>query len=132
MTLRYLFGPVGRGFADANLAPHRRRGDCLAFGPEADTDLRIGHDDTWESIAARLPAGWRPDFVALYLPYTVVPECLWSAPVPLVGLAADWHLLFHHYRLRLPHVDLVLTDRPGVETMARAGLAHACTANPVA
>jgi hypothetical protein len=130
MKLRYLFGPVHGDFADQNLRLPRQRGYCLAFGPEpVAADLHVQAGDPWEAICGRLPVGWRPDFVALYLPYTIVPDCLWSAPVPLVGLALDWHLLFHHYRRRLPHVDAVLTDAPGVETLARAGIPHALPAN---
>ena len=63
--------------------------------------------------ARRLPADWQPDFVVLYLPYSSVPAGLWLAPVPLVGLALDWHLLWHDYRQRLPMCDLVLTDPAG-------------------
>src|SRR5205085_2096925 len=77
----------------------------------------------------RLPSGWQADYVVLYLPYTSVPPCLGLAPVPLVGLAADWNLLWHHYRRCLRRCDLVLTDTPGVEALARAGLAHARPAN---
>ena len=69
--------------------------------------------------------GWQPDFIALYLPYTVVPECLWSAQVPRIGLAADWNLLWHDYRRSLRACHLVLTDAAGVDVMAREGIAHA-------
>src|SRR5262245_56953972 len=115
MSPRYLFGPVTPAFADQTLGALRASGECLAFGPAADVDLDVGPDAPWEQIEARLPEGWRPDFVALWLPYAVVPEELWSAPVPLVGLAADWNLNFHHYRLRLPLLELALTDAAGVE-----------------
>jgi hypothetical protein len=76
-------------------------------------------------VLAKLPPGWEPDFVALWLGYCAPPAGLWSAPVPVVGLAPDWTLLFHQYRHQLPRCDLVLTDTPGVEALARAGLAHA-------
>jgi hypothetical protein len=98
MSRRYLFGPVSRQFADQNLHAARLAGDCLAFDPAGETDLAIGPADTWQAVLDHLPAGWRPDFVALDLHYTTVPPALWSAPVPLVGLAADWNLLFHGYR----------------------------------
>ncbi len=65
----------------------------------------------------------------LDLHYTSIPPALWSAPVPLVGLAGDWNLLWHHYRRALPRCDLVLTDTLGVETLAREGIAHARPAN---
>src|SRR5262245_58396692 len=126
---RYLFGPVPAAFADQNLHPQRQAGACVAFGPTADMDLTIGLDDTWDGLCGRLPAGWRPDFIVLNLGYATVPAGLWSAPVPLVGLAKDWNLLWHAYRRQLPHCDLVLTDAEGVETLARAGLPHARAAN---
>src|SRR5262249_55605571 len=129
MARRYLFGPVTAAFADQNLHEARQRGDCLAFAVDGGADLTIGPQDPWLSVQERLPAGWQPDFIALYLPYTSVPACLWSAPVPLVGLAADWNLLWHWYRHCLRQCDAVLTDTVGVETRRRAGLAHAVVAN---
>ena len=128
MSLRCLFGPVSAAFADQNLHQLRASGGCLAFGP-AGVDVTVGASDSWEAIAARLPAGWRPDFLALWLPYTVLPECLWSAPVPLVGLAGDWNLLWHSYRRLLPRLELALTDAAGVEALTRAGFAHVRHAN---
>ena len=76
-------------------------------------------------MAAQFPAGWRPDLVALWLNYTGVPGCLWSAPVPIVGLATDWNLLWHEYRQVLPFCDAVLTDGPGVDALARGGIERA-------
>src|ERR1043166_8042783 len=98
MPRRYLFGPVSATFADQCLRRHRQAGHCLAFGPGGGVDLVLRPGDPWEAVRARLPAGWEPDFVALRLHYTRVPAGLWSAPVPLVGLAVDWNLLWHHYR----------------------------------
>lgn len=49
---------------------------------------------------------------------------------PLVGLAVDWNLQWHHYRARaLPRCDLILTDTHGVDVLHRAGLTHARAAN---
>jgi GT2 family glycosyltransferase/tetratricopeptide (TPR) repeat protein len=129
MTRNYLIGPVTADFAEQYLRDPRADGRCLAFNAQGTTDLTIGHSDTWEAVSRRFPPGWRPDFVALYLPYTTIPAGLWSAPVPLVGLAADWNLLWHHYRRCLPSCDLVVTDLLGVEVMQREGIAHARAAN---
>jgi GT2 family glycosyltransferase/tetratricopeptide (TPR) repeat protein len=126
---RYLFGPVTADFAEQYLSRPRGAGECLAFSADGSTDLTIGADDTWEAICGRLPTGWQPDFIALYLPYTTIPASLWTAPVPLVGLAADWNLLWHSYRRLLRRCDLVLTDLPGVEVLAREGIPHARVAN---
>jgi hypothetical protein len=128
MCRRYLFGPVTPSFAHAHLRGPRADGSCLTFHHEEGADLTVGPADTWEDVCARLPAGWRPDFVALYLPYTTVPGCLWAAPVPLVGLAADWNLLWHRYR-GLSRCDLLLTDAGGVAAFTRAGLPQARAAN---
>src|SRR5262249_46856225 len=129
MSLRTLFGPVTATFADQNLHSLRRAGTCLAFGPEPGVDLIVGPGDSWSKIAAKLPAGWTPELVALWLPYTQIPAGLWTAPVPLPGLAADWNLPFHAYRTVLPRCDAVLADAPGVEVLRRAGHAHAQPAN---
>jgi GT2 family glycosyltransferase/Flp pilus assembly protein TadD len=124
MNRRYLFGPVSRDYADRNLKTFRATGECLAFNAAGDLDLQIGASDTWDAVCSRLPDGWRPDFLALNLSYTSVPNSLWQAPVPLIGLAGDWSLLWHYYRRRLPSCEMVLTDLAGAEAMNRAGMAH--------
>ncbi|MGE3804185.1 MAG: glycosyltransferase [Gemmataceae bacterium] len=129
MTLRYLFGPVSPEYARERLERPRQEGHCLVFDHQDGVDLAIGQEDAWEAICAKLPAGWHPDFVALHLPYRTVPHALWSAPVPLVGLAVDWNLLWHHYRRRLRSCELILTDTLGVTTFAREGLEQARVAN---
>ncbi len=130
MSLRYLFGPVAGAFADQNLREARQAGDCLAFNATgAGVDLALGPTATWADLLARLPKGWRPNFVALWLPYATVAPALWAAPVPLVGLAPDWNLLWHHYRRCLRRCELVLTDAPGVDVLAREGIDHAAPAN---
>jgi GT2 family glycosyltransferase/predicted Zn-dependent protease len=129
MSRRHLFGPTTPSFAYHNLEEQRQAGCCLAFDPAGATNIVIGPSDTWEEVCHRLPQGWQPDFVVLYLPYTTIPACLWTAPVPLIGLAADWQLQWHSYRRRLRCVDLILTDTAGVEALARAGISHARAAN---
>src|SRR5713226_9148045 len=124
MPLRFLFGPVTTAFAEENLRRFREAGTCLAFGPAGTSDISIAPSDTWDSVLAKLPERWQPDFVALWLPYTTIPSGFWSAPVPLIGLAADWNLLWHQYRRCLRRCDLVLTDATGVEVMRRAGITH--------
>jgi len=129
MARRHLFGPVSPRFVEQNLYRHCQSGDCLAFDATGATSFAIGMADTWDGIAARWPAGWQPDFAVLDLHYTMIPPCLWQAPVPLIGLAQDWNLLWHAYRRLLHHVDLVLTDTGGVEHVAREGIRHAWAAN---
>jgi glycosyltransferase involved in cell wall biosynthesis/predicted Zn-dependent protease len=124
MRRRYLFGPVTAAFADQNLRQARASGECLAFGP-AGADLEVGPADTWETVLPRLPPGWSPDFVALYLRQYSVPPGLWPAPIPLVALAPDWDLSWHAYRRLLTWCDLALTDATGVEVLGRQGLSHA-------
>jgi hypothetical protein len=129
MSLRYLFGPVSAEFVSQNLQRERQASACLAFGESGTTDLAVAPGDTWDSLCARLPDGWRPDFVVLYLAYSSVPAWLWAAPVPLVAWAPDWNLQWHWFRRRLRSCERVLTDRPGVEALAREGIAHARAAN---
>src|SRR5689334_16998608 len=61
---RSLFGPVSPAFADEYLTAPRRAGACLCLG----VDVPFPRDDTWAAVASRLPAGWRPDRVLLWLP----------------------------------------------------------------
>ncbi|HZU38674.1 MAG TPA: hypothetical protein VFA18_22295, partial [Gemmataceae bacterium] len=125
MNHRYLFGPVTPAFADQNLHRARQAGECLAFDATGATDLMVGPADSWDMVCQRLSAGWAPDFLVLYLPYTTIPPGLWAAPIPIMGLAADWNLLWHGYRHCLPACDLVLTDAAGVQALTRQGLDHA-------
>jgi len=122
MPLKYLFGPVDAAYADDNLSAPRAAGNCLTFNSEGNLDLTIGWGEHWDDVSKRLPAGWTPDFIALFLPFTAVPDLFWSAPVPLVGLAGDWHLLWHQYRFALPLCDLVFSDSRGVEAFRQAGI----------
>src|SRR5579884_1072269 len=125
MSRRYLFGPVTPAFADQNLHPARQAGECLAFDAAGATDLLVGPADSWDMVSHRLPDGWMPDFLVLYLPYTTIPPGLWAAPIPIIGLAADWNLLWHSYRRCLPACDLVLSDAAGVQRLACQGIDHA-------
>jgi tetratricopeptide (TPR) repeat protein len=107
----------------------RQIGARLAFGPAGRLDVALGPNDTWETLGSGFPAGWHPHFLTLYLPYTTIPKRLWSAPLPLIGWAGDWNLLWHGYRRRLRQCDLVLTDTAGVEALAKEGIGHARAAN---
>jgi GT2 family glycosyltransferase/Tfp pilus assembly protein PilF len=128
MTLRYLVGPVDHEDA-RNYAADRGRGTCLTFNARGDADVTIQPGDNWEAVEGHLPDSWRPEAVVLNLAYTTVPEGLWSAPVPLIGLAPDWPLLWHFYRRVAPRCELLLTDSAGVEVLRRTGYAHARPAN---
>ena len=125
MGLRYLFGPVSASFGEQQLLRQRRAGECLIFDESGTADVMIGEDDSWDVVGSRLPGGWLPDFVVVNLSYTMVPACLWSAAVPLIGLAGDWNLLWHWYRHCTRACDLILTDSAGVEAFAREGVVHA-------
>jgi glycosyltransferase involved in cell wall biosynthesis/SAM-dependent methyltransferase len=109
-------------YAEDNLQEVRQAGACLAFNGAGDTDLTITMTDRWEEVAARFPPGWQPDFIFLFLPYHVIPPCLWQAPVPVIGFAGDWTLLWHGLQLPLSWCDFIFTDWRGAETMAQAGL----------
>jgi glycosyltransferase involved in cell wall biosynthesis len=125
MPLRVLFGPVTSAFAESHLPPRSDAREWLAFDLQGPADLVVGPGDSWEEIKARFPDGWQPDLVVLHPTYRVVPLGLWNAPAPLVAFAGDWNLQGHAYRRLLGHCDRVLTDVPGVEALARAGIRHA-------
>ena len=125
--MRHLFGPVDAQFANQNLSSLCASGDCLTFGH--DSDLPLMPDALWSDVESRFPSEWKPDFIAVWLPYTQVPNWVWQAPIPVIGLAADWNLQWHRYRKLLDRCDVVLTDTVGVEVMQRAGFRQARTAN---
>ena len=122
MAVQYFFGPTTRSFAEQNLRGPLERGECLVF--ENDGASACREDDSWESFVARLADGRQPDFLVLSLPYQSIPRAIWDAQVPIVGLASDWNLQWHHYRYALPRCDLVFTDFLGVSTFTRAGMPH--------
>jgi GT2 family glycosyltransferase len=122
MSLRYLFGPVTESFAEQNLDGERKAGRCVTFQSDADAGLSIKMGESWDEACRRFPESWEPDFVVLQPAYATVPACLWAAPVPRVVLATDPTLLYHYYRERLAQADLVLSDGPGAEMLARVGI----------
>jgi glycosyltransferase involved in cell wall biosynthesis len=128
MVIRYLFGPVPGRYGTRNLARQRRAGACKTFGPDG-ADVGMLPGDTWESVCGRLSADWRPDFLVLALAAAPVPAWVWSAPLPRVGLALGWPLLWHAYRRQLAGCELVLADPAGAARLAAAGLPHVRAAN---
>lgn len=129
MSVPHLFGPLKPEYADQLISKQRRSGTCLMFGPDG-SDVVAAPTDSWTEISAKIPAGFDPQFLALWLAYAQIPAGIWDAPIPIVGLAADWNLLFHRYRRDyLPRCDLILTDVPGVAVIKKAGFEHAQVAN---
>jgi GT2 family glycosyltransferase/tetratricopeptide (TPR) repeat protein len=119
---RYLFGPLPETEATNLLGRHLKSGDCIDFDT---TGWRaFGLDETWNGFAARLPAGWLPDFIVLNLAYRRIPRGIWNSPLPIVALAPDWNLQWHFLRRICKRCELVLTDAKGVETFQRQGIAQ--------
>jgi hypothetical protein len=123
MVSRYLIGPVPAAFAQEHLAEPRAAGRCLAFNAEGNLDLKVGPTEGWDQVVSQLPPGWNPDLLLLQLAYTTVPAGLWSAPLPIVGMAGDYNLLWHYYRASLGRCDHVLTDVIG-NAYGGAGMDH--------
>jgi len=107
MSFRYLFGPLTQGFELSNLQPMMDTGTLVPFSlvPREPSVLTVDWNDSWEGLLARCPEGFQPYFIALPLAYQSIPTWLYRAPVPLVGVAADWSLLFHQYRQQLPWLE---------------------------
>jgi hypothetical protein len=121
---RYLIGPRDRGELAAALPSGTREGDALPFDRH---DLDAA--GSWRGLCDRRAGGREPDLVFLHLAYQSIPAWLWSAPVPLVGLAADAQALWGWCRHALPLCERVLADGPTVERLRRAGITHARPAN---
>jgi GT2 family glycosyltransferase/Flp pilus assembly protein TadD len=119
--LHCLFGPAPETFSARDLgAPDEN----VVFDFDGRHSFGLSANTSWEEVLGQLPPGWRPDFLALSLAYNSIPIGLWRAPVPIIGLAADWNLLWSYYRHVLPRCDLVLCDEPGIESLQRAGIAY--------
>lgn len=125
---RYLLGPVTATFADQSLRAQRETAECIAFDETGSAGLAVNPSVSWEDVRRRLP-GWEPDFLVLYLAYTTIPPGLWAAPVPIIGLAMDWNLLWSGYRHVLDRCDLVLTDSLGADKLRCEGIHHVLPAN---
>lgn len=123
--MHYLLGPLTTPTLPSSARRDREARRCLTWGSAGKADLTYSPTDTWDILTQRLPADWEPDCLVVDLAYTRVPESVWTAPVPVVGLAGDWNLLWHGYQYLAPRCDLVLTDAAGVERFARAGVEHA-------
>src|SRR5262249_50662290 len=100
-----------------------------AFDESGKCGLAICPGESWQDIQRKFPEGWQPDYILLYLQYRIIPEGLWQANLPIIGMAGDWNLQWHHYGRQLPLCDLVLTDSLGAELFAREGMTHIKPAN---
>ncbi len=120
--LRCLIGPVAPGFPAALLPGSP---DRLLFDTAGKLEHTLPAGGTWDDLLTRLPDGWRPDAVVLWLSYSSVPTGLWNSPVPIIGLAPEWNLLWHGYRRALRRCDRVISDSPGVAVMHREGIEQA-------
>jgi glycosyltransferase involved in cell wall biosynthesis/Flp pilus assembly protein TadD len=129
MVRRILFGPVNTEFAELNQRSPPTGTDSRTFSTSAVADILVNSADTWDTLRTRFPTDWAPDAVILYLPYTWVPQGIWTVPVPLIGWAGDWSLLWHGYRHLLPLCDLALSDGPGTAALGQQGITHVRAAN---
>ena len=127
---RSLFGPTTFAFARGPLAVPRAVGECLAFDPAGETDLRVGPNDSWATAAARFPQDWVPDLVVLTPAHGVTPRGLLAAPVPVVLVADDWAARWHLYRALAPQAELVIADEAGAAAFARAGCRRVRATDP--
>jgi len=122
---RCLFGPASATFAADDLKPF----NSILWDFQGKHSLTLASNTSWNDVLRQLSDGWRPDVLILSLPYTSIPLDLFNAPVPIVGLAPDWNLLWSCYRHILPRCDQVLTDQSGVDRLTRAGFTHIRPAN---
>ncbi|MBK8099943.1 MAG: glycosyltransferase [Planctomycetes bacterium] len=80
---------------------------------------------TWEQLLARLPRGFRPDFVLVWWPdQEPLPQGLQHCPVPVVGVISDWNLTLPYVAGLWPFFDLLICDRGGQELFARLSFAE--------
>src|SRR5436190_22779082 len=119
MRRRFLLGPVRRDYVERNFPSFLRDSRCRPFDWTGTDAFDLSAHTSWESYRASWPADWSPDYLALYLAYRSIPDWIWQAPLPIVGLAPDWNFLWHPYRQLFPLVDLVVTDTEGAQRFAK-------------
>ena len=121
VILRHIVGPLpGRCAADHS-SDHRATRTCLTFGHEAGVDIVIDTAASWIDLVAACPIGREPEALALWLPYEVIPQALWDAPVPILGFVPDWNVLWEAYRVVSDRWDVLFTDGPGGKVFRRGG-----------
>jgi glycosyltransferase involved in cell wall biosynthesis/predicted Zn-dependent protease len=122
MPRRFLFGPVNAEFAREKLATFRAAGACLCFDTQPGVDIVVGVSGSWDEVYRQLPPDWQPDYLAVFLQYRLIPAWVWAAPVPVIGVAGDWNLLWHHYRSLCRWCDAIVTDQVGVPLFRSEGV----------
>jgi glycosyltransferase involved in cell wall biosynthesis/Flp pilus assembly protein TadD len=102
---------------------------CLVFGE--DPLLSIASSSSWEDFARRFPAERQPEAVLLCLGLTSLPNWIWSAPLPIVGLL-DPDATSPSAWLPLARAcDAVFAPPSTAELCRRAGVAAVETVLPV-
>ncbi len=123
---RCLFGPAAPTLSAQDFGAAT---DTVLFDFDGKHGINLAGVSSWQEVVRQLPGDWRPDFVALALSYKCIPKGIWQAPVPIIGLAPDWNLLWSTYQHILPRCDVVFTDLPGVARLQQAGHSHVYAAN---
>ena len=124
--LRCLFGPASPHFAQERFTPPSQH---RLFDTEGKQAITLPIDADWDALARQFPSDWQPDCLVLWLSYNSIPPKLWNAPIPIIGLGADWNLHWHLYLQLWKRCEAGFTDGPGVELFQRAGLSHVRPAN---
>lgn len=132
MIRPFLLGPLHPGWPEQHISRLLREGLVLPLyaSPESQGGISLSSLSSWADLERKLPAGWRPSFLALSLDWPGLPEFLWDAPLPKVGLAAGWDLSWHHYRHQLGRCHRIVTDAAGAAMMHRHGLTQARVGGP--
>lgn len=119
--IQYFLGPTDPGFAVRYFEASRAPEHVAAFSIED-----LSKSDSWEAFASGTARrGMAPEALIIMLGYRSFPDWLWDAPVPIIGLAPDWNLLWHYYRTVAPLCDIILTDEPGCQRFLSDGIRHA-------
>ncbi|MBI5741874.1 MAG: hypothetical protein HZA16_14315 [Nitrospirae bacterium] len=115
-TRKILFLGIGHAreqkfFDVASMYPENFRDipghEIITFGYNEGVDIRIDHDDDFENVIRRLPAGWTPDYcLMINLMWNLLPRGIEKAPFPTVYLSLDWDLDVPISRTNAEAVDL--------------------------
>ncbi len=125
--MRYLFGPFWGSIPPGFLSDARHSGACRLFG-EGAVDIVAPPNSSqlsWEGLVSSIPPDQRPDCLMLWLATPMIPESLWKAPIPIVGLSPNWPQHWQWLRGVAGRCKLLFTDSAGVLHLKREGNNHA-------
>src|SRR6478672_10649167 len=104
----FLIGPVATSWVHEHLPAEMRGPHLHSFGWRNES-ASLDQCHGWADLLARLPAGAAPEYLLLLCGDGATPSWLLDAPIPIVALAINPAITWHHLRSWLWHCEGVIT-----------------------